>query len=225
MDAHKRGNITMSGIGSSSGGNVRIVKIDGIGKLDGDVICSEFIVNGKADIYGSVKASTADINGTAVVQGNLHSERVRTQGKAIVNGDLIGDHIDLTGLLSVAGKCEAERFNANGKLQMKMLNAGNIQITLHGNSSIAEIGGERIKIRREPGIDFAKWLKVLPIPLGNKLTAQTIEGDDVYVEYTTAEVVRGSNVAIGPGCEIGLVEYKTKFDHDKASKIKRIQQM
>ncbi|KIL37348.1 hypothetical protein SD71_01325 [Cohnella kolymensis] len=225
MEAHKKGNLTISGVGSSSGGTVRIAKIDGIGKLDGDVICSEFIVNGKAEVHGNVKASTAEINGTAVVQGNLHSERLRTQGKTIVNGDLIGDRIDITGLLSVAGKCEAERFNANGKLQMEMLNAGNIQITLHGNSSITEIGGELIKIRREPGIDFAKWLKVLPIALGNKLTAQTIEGDDVYVECITAEVVRGTNVAIGPGCEIGLVEYKEKFDQDKASKVKRIEQM
>ncbi|MDB5055459.1 MAG: hypothetical protein JWM44_3509 [Bacilli bacterium] len=225
MDKENRRNLTISGIGSSNGGTVRVAKIEGIGRVDGDIICSDFILNGKADIHGSIKASTAEINGTVVVEGNLHSDRLRINGKVIVDSDLIGENMQLNGMASVKGKCEMEKFNAIGRLQVGVLNAGNIQITLHGNSNIAEIGGEHIQIRKAPGIDFAKWLKVLPIPLGNKLTAQTIEGDYVYVEYTTAAVVRGINVTIGPGCEIGLVEYKTKFDQDKGSKVKSLEQL
>lgn len=225
MDKESRHNLTISGIGSSIGGVFRLVKIDGIGRVDGDINCSDFIVNGKADIHGSIKSSTAEIHGTASVQGSLHSDRLRVHGKVIVDGDFRGENIQVNGMVSVQGSCETERFDANGRLLMSSLNAGYIQITLHGNSNIAEIGGERIQIRKQPGIDFAKWLKVLPIPLGNRLTAQTIEGDDVYVEYTTAAVVRGANVSIGPGCEIGLVEYKTKFLQDKGSKVKKLEQI
>ena len=43
------------------------------------------------------------------------------------------------------------------------------------------------------------------------LKAETIEGDDVYLEHTTAQVVRGNTVTIGEGCEIDLVEYRTDF--------------
>jgi cytoskeletal protein CcmA (bactofilin family) len=225
MDKENRRNLTISGIGSSNGGTVRVAKIEGIGRVDGDINCSDFILNGKADIHGNLKALTAEINGTASVKGNLHSDRLRIHGKVIVDGDFIGENMQLNGMASVKGNCEAEKFNANGRLQIGVLNAGNIQITLHGNSNIAEIGGEHIQIRKQPGIDFAKWLKVLPLPLGNKLTAQTIEGDYVYVEYTTAAVVRGINVTIGPGCEIGLVEYKTKFVQDKGSKVKSLEQL
>jgi cytoskeletal protein CcmA (bactofilin family) len=225
MEQENKRNLLISGVGSSNGGTVRLAKIDGIGKVDGDINCSDFIVNGKAEVYGSINAVSAEIHGTAVVEGSLHAGRIRIHGKISVDGDLVGDTIQLNGMSSVKGNCETEQFDAIGRFQMDMLNAGNIQITLHGNSRIDEIGGEHIKIRKQPGIDFAKWLKVLPIPLGNRLTAQTIEGDHVYVEYTTAEVVRGTNITIGPGCEIGLVEYKTKFDQDKGSVVKRLEQI
>ncbi|WP_240418052.1 polymer-forming cytoskeletal protein [Paenibacillus periandrae] len=225
MDTASKRNLILSGIGSSNGGTVRLAKIDGIGKVNGDVSCSDFMVNGKADVHGSVQSSKAEINGTALVEGSLHSERIRIQGKLTVQGNLIGDHLQLNGMLCVNGGCESETFDANGRLQMGTLNAGNIQITLQGQSHIAEIGGEHIKIRKQPGIDYTKWLKLLPIPVGNKLTVQTIEGDTVYVEYTTAKAVRGTDVVIGPGCEIGLVEYKGKFQQDKGSKVERLEQL
>ncbi|BBH23028.1 hypothetical protein Back11_43730 [Paenibacillus baekrokdamisoli] len=225
MEKESRRNLIISGLGSSNGGTVRLAKIEGIGRVDGDIICNDFILNGKADVHGSIKASTTDIKGTAAVKGNLHSDRLHIHGKVTIEGDLIGENIQLNGMVSVKGKCETEKFNMCGRLQMGVLNAGNIQITLQGNSNIAEIGGEHIQIRKQPGIDFAKWLKVLSIPLGNKLTAKIIEGDNVCVEYTTAEVVRGTNVTIGSGCEIGLVEYKAKFLQEKGSKVNRLEQI
>ena len=58
------------------------------------------------------------------------------------------------------------------------------------------------------------------IDFGGRLVTDTIEGDDIYVEYTTAKTVRGNNVRIGDGCDIGLVEYKNSFELDKGSQIK-----
>ena len=39
-----------------------------------------------------------------------------------------------------------------------------------------------------------------------------IEGDDVDLEYTEADVVRGRRVRIGEGCSIGRVEYSESLD-------------
>jgi cytoskeletal protein CcmA (bactofilin family) len=225
MDNGSKRNLIINGIGSSNGGTVRLAKIEGIGRVDGDIICTDFVLKGKADIHGSIKASTVEINGTAAIEGNLHAERLRIHGKVAVDGDFIADNIQLNGIASVKGNCETEIFDAVGRFQMSLLNAGRIQIILHGNSNIAEIGGEHIQIRKQPGIDFAKWLKVLPLSLGNKLTAQTIEGDYIYVEHTSAAIVRGVEVTIGPGCEIGVVEYKTKFNQDKGSKVIKLEQL
>ena len=42
--------------------------------------------------------------------------------------------------------------------------------------------------------------------------AGDIEGDDVDLEYTQADVVRGRRVRIGEGCSIGRVEYSESLD-------------
>lgn len=201
-------NLIISGMGATNGGNVHLAKIEGTGTVTGDINCSIFTVNGNAAIHGSVKTKAAEINGSVSM-----------------DGDLIADTIQLNGTATVKGKCEAERLKANGRLQIDTLNAGEIHITLHGSSHIMEIGGEHIEIRKQSGIVLTKLLKAFSVLPFDKLTAQIIEGDDIYVEYTIAEVVRGTNVIIGPGCEINLIEYKTKLEQDKSSNIKRTVQL
>lgn len=47
-----------------------------------------------------------------------------------------------------------------------------------------------------------------------------IEGDDIYLENTKADIVRGNKVKIGPGCQIGVVEYRDDFTHDSKALVK-----
>lgn len=225
MEQDSMRNLVLTGISSSNGGTFRSVKMDGVSKVNGDLVCTDFRSNGKTDVYGSVTAPTAEIKGRSFVEGNLHTGRVILQGKAIIHGNLTADSIEITGMAALKGKCETEKLQASGRLHMGELNAGTLHLTLSGSSVIDEIGGESIHVRKQPGVDFAHWLKVLPIPLGNKLTAKTIEGDEVYVEATTADVVRGTRVVIGPGCHIGLVEYKEKFEQGKGSTVKRLERV
>jgi len=224
MSDKSKPNLNLSGISSTNGGTFQSARIEGVGRINGDIFCSDFVQNGKMNIHGNVKATTADMNGLAAIAGNLQGERIRMDGRVTIEGDLIGEDILFNGMISVHGKCEAEKFSGKGRFRLNILNAGDIQMTLNGSSVIDEIGGENIRIRKQPGIDFAKWLKVFPFG-SNKLSAQMIEGDDVYVEYTTAKVVRGTNVVIGPGCEIECVEYSAKLDQDKGSKVNKVIQI
>ena len=221
MAAENKRNLAISGIGSCNGGTFQVAKIEGIGRIDGDVTCTEFSVNGRAEVNGNISAVTTEMKGTLNIQGNLISKRTRIHGKAKIEGHFTGEHIEINGYTSITGNCEAEKFNANGRLLVGTLNADTIQITLHGHCKVDEIGGERIQIRKQPGIDLAGWLKMLPLAIGNHLTAGTIEGDYIYLEYTTADVVRGQQITIGPGCEIGRIEYTTKLELDKRSKVKQ----
>jgi cytoskeletal protein CcmA (bactofilin family) len=225
MHADTKRNLMISGIGSSNGGSFYKVKIDGIGRLEGDIICSDFSLNGRAEVNGSITTETAEMNGTLTIQGNLKAKRTRIHGRVKIEGKYAGESLEINGATTITGNCEAEKFNANGRLQVGTLNADTIIVTLHGHCKIAEIGGERIQIRKQPGIDLARWLKILPKAIGNHLTAQTIEGDHIYLEYTTAEVVRGANITIGPGCEIGLIEYTAKLEQDKRSKVKHCEKL
>jgi len=53
-----------------------------------------------------------------------------------------------------------------------------------------------------------------------ELRANVIEGDEVHLEDTTAETVRGKTVEIGPGCQIGTVEYSDKLDVHPNAEVK-----
>jgi hypothetical protein len=48
-----------------------------------------------------------------------------------------------------------------------------------------------------------------------------IEGDDVYLEGTHADVVRGRSVCIGPGSRIGNVEYSESLAIDPEAEVRQ----
>lgn len=63
-------------------------------------------------------------------------------------------------------------------------------------------------------MDGRLWNKLASsfIPkLKPELIAKMIEGDVLDLEYTNAEVVSGGVVKIGPGCNIGRVEYLSEL--------------
>ncbi|MEC0209916.1 polymer-forming cytoskeletal protein [Paenibacillus ehimensis] len=234
MDSSNRRDLIISGSGSSSGGSYRNVKINGEGKIYGDIDCFEFRTNGVSEVSGQVKAKLVQVNGQWSMKGTVESEEIKVyggaklegnvsyldfkcRGSARVQGDMNGDRIDLEGDLTVAGDCEAETFNAKGAFRIDgLLNAGVIDVSLYGASSAQEIGGEVITVRKK---GFRSLLTPFLPMFDAKLEAETIEGDEIYLENTTAKVVRGSRITIGSGCEIDLVEYKESLNPFKGAKI------
>lgn len=215
-----RNDLIITGIGVSSGGDVGAVQIDGVGTINGALSCEEeFVVNGKATVKGGVEAPKTVINGMVTIEGPLRTEGCTVEGKLKMEGNLAAESIQINGSVTVHGSVEAERLASNGKLQMDSLNADEIKLMLQGSSSIREIGGGTIEVI-ELEKSSSRWLKLLPVSLENSLTAQVIEGDRIYLENTAAGVVRGAVVRIGPGCEIGLVEYKESFELSDGSVVK-----
>ena len=77
-------------------------------------------------------------------------------------------------------------------------------------------------MRKPDSFHLARIVKsiLFSLDLDNGLIAESIEGDDIYLEETKAKAVRGNNIVIGEGCEIGLVEYKSKFEQTGNAKVK-----
>jgi cytoskeletal protein CcmA (bactofilin family) len=133
---------------------------------------------------------------------------------------LSGDTATIKGSIAVNGDVEYETFDSSGSFEIKgLLTADTVKIALSfGHSTAEEIGGSKITVKK------GAWLiPFTNISLSKKegfLTAKVIEGDEIYLENTTADVVRGNHVKIGPGCQIGLVEYTNAFTHDSSSTVK-----
>jgi len=213
--ATQRHHLRITGTGSASGGIYERVKIVGEGEIEGSIECGEFRCVGDCEVRGAMRAEQVRVTGTLHAAQHLYAETVKIRGEAEIRGNVGLDSIELMGGLTVGGDCEAERLHLRGHFAIGgLLAADTIQVRLYHHSRAKEIGGEKIDIRKRGRLSKVLMPFVYAGAGDAMLTVETIEGDDIYLEYTKAAFVRGNRVAIGPGCDIGTVEYKSSFDVD-----------
>jgi cytoskeletal protein CcmA (bactofilin family) len=230
------GNLSITGNFNAAGGKYNKVSIVGEGTIDGDVECNRLKCIGTLDmeghlkstgigimgtfsVSGDVQADTIKITGTVIAGGNVMLKQLRCSGTIETRGNLQSEQIDLKGHLTAQGNCEAEVFTACGIFTIGgLLNVGELDVRLYQNCHAIEIGAERISIRRA---SLLNPLSLFFKPSSNAiLSASIIEGDEIYLEHTKAQIVRGKHVTIGPGCDIELVEYKEHYAQVKDAIVK-----
>lgn len=201
--------------------------ISGSGKVEGDVKAKEFKTSGSSRIEGNLDAEEIRISGSSHIAGRMNGGQVKVSGSAHIEKGISGGEIEISGSshigegvrveririsggTNIKGDCEAEEFIAKGGFSIDgLLNAGNIEICVGGSCSAKEIGGEKIEVREFGGGVFM-FNKIINLLFNHThcLKTELIEGDDIYLEYTVAKVVRGNNITLGKGCLIDTVEYK-----------------
>ena len=237
-----RNDIKTAGGGSFSGGTYGDVTFNGSGTINGDVDAINYRVNGAGSNNGRVKARSVVVNGAGTFNGEVQSNEMTVNGDASIRdgagigrlivkgnlsigGSLAAHEVRLHGLLRVGGDCKAESFNGEGGFTIAgELNAGNLDVAVHGPCAAREIGGERIVVR-QPTSGWSSLTSLLSGFAEKRLTAETIEGDVVWLENTTAKVVRGKQVTIGQGCAVDLVEYAESYSPAGAPQVKEARQV
>ncbi len=212
--------LVINGVSTASGGRYGRVKIDGVGTVEGDLACGDFDCNGMTKIRGSLIADSVDADGMFKVDGSMSAGSSIVDGHMRVKGSLKADSFAINGLLRVSGDCEIERMRMEGAFDVNgMINAGSLNVLLHGRGKAKEIGGETIEVKRKARGPLNKLLTWFIPKFAPELKTESIEGDDIDLEYTEADVVRGNRVVIGKGCAIDLVEYRTELKVHPGAKI------
>jgi len=243
MNDHHVSDLKINGQGTAPGGKYNLVRINGGGKIDGDIVCDECLVNGSGDVDGAVQCNRMNVNGNAKIKGAVRAENMTVQGHASVDGDVqsgdftvrghaifggafsggkvhilgnteIAQKMD-AGEVKIAGACKtggdlnAEKFRSTGQFTVGgLLSADTIDIQLSWVKSTAkEVGGETITARM--GLKGLSAIRSVFTSTTNtpRFEASVIEGNDITLERTKADTVRGHNVTLGAGCSIGVVEY------------------
>ncbi len=233
-------NVRIAGSGTIQGGSYGQVSIAGSGKVTGDLEAEEFSSAGSALAQGHLKAKRFETAGSFTCQGDLEVEEGESAGSFRVSGKLkaeemkiagsarchsvSGGYLRVAGSLETAGNVEVETLRLSGSFHIGgLLSADKVEIELHGFSEAQEIGGEKIEVRA--GSKSIRGLvgEVLEALFGSgktkELRTRVIEGDEIYLENTWAEVVRGGRVKIGPGCQIKRVEYTESLEVDPQAKV------
>jgi cytoskeletal protein CcmA (bactofilin family) len=196
---------------SKINGNVKAEEIitSGSSKITGDVESGLIRTSGSSKIGGDVWSKELKTSGSTKIEGNLRTEEVEISGSANIGGNVNAEAVKVSGSMEIGGDCQSERFSASGMFRIGgLLNGDEIEIQIGGNCRVREIGGEKIKVRKNSRDIFGiEWLIKTMFMYKGELAVDSVEGDDIQLEMTRAKVVRGNNIIIGEGCDIETVEY------------------
>ncbi|WP_238652927.1 cell shape determination protein CcmA [Paenibacillus piscarius] len=210
MEKKELPDLLMDGVHTAAGGRYNKVNINGVSKINGALEARTCKCDGVLKVNGDLTAEEIELNGNVSVKGSLHTGVMKLEGVLSGEGGLRGERCELDGMLKLKGSCELEELTGEGVFTIGgLLSAGRIDFGLHGRAEAGEIGVESLRIRKQGSSAWGRLLGGIIPKLKIELRAKVIEGDDLDLEYTSAEVVRGGKVSIGPGCNIGLVEYRT----------------
>lgn len=220
VNKERNSDLIIDGFGSAHGGLFYNMKINGHGTVTGDIDCIQFTCNGIAKIKGNLKAKNAKVSGVATILGNVEADEIKILGKTDLIGNLEAEEIKIEGDVAANGNCEAEHFVNKGRFKFEgQLNADMIDITFYGHCQANEMYGKNILVKR--GHKNIHFLNQILDTFRSRLSIDTIEGNDIYLEYTHAKEVRGTNVTIGPECEIDYVEYEDTYTEAENTKVNK----
>ncbi len=235
---------SIRGSGELSGGDYSKLLILGAGEVTGDVRTERVRSFGSGELHGRVEAGSLLVIGSGEIDADLIAGRVKALGVLEVGGNMKAERLSVMGVCEVGGRMHAERLSSYGVLEAGsvetgsfvargaveiegLLSADSVELHLGGSGGHAEeIGGGRIEVwrsnfgKRSPILKALTALLIINIGVAGsrrRFRAVSIEGDDVSLENTWAETVRGTRVRIGRGCRIDEVEYEeTLVVHRKA---------
>ena len=206
-------------------GAVRAEQMQVFGAFSTEDSCE---VSGDLDVAGSMKIEGAcsvggrsSINGTLKIEEDFRASDVELHGTLHVEGNLRTTTIDVKGTLNVDENVEAETFKAEGPVEINgELNAESVELLLCGENLIESIVGGSVRVKKSDdnsyirrginiNFDFSAFNRNFHVSNGKRphLASNLIEADEIDLEYTDCETVRGVNVRIGSECVIDRVEY------------------
>lgn len=238
---------TISGSGSIGGGEYASVRCSGSAKINGNIKCESIRASGACHALGDIDCEhEAHFSGSFSCDGSTRAESlscsgscrlgsfsggdISASGACRVNGDIKCKSLRASGSFRCAGSAECDRAELSGAFEINgSLNADESVLTLDRtcNSSVESIVGEKITVKKYGGGSDGSEISILGIikikrgglSSSGRLASTLIEGDEISLVGTKAETVRGNNVFIGAGCDIGTVEYSGTLTTDGDPKI------
>jgi cytoskeletal protein CcmA (bactofilin family) len=207
---------SISGSGKVEGAVIsNSFSISGSGKVTGDLNCVTGSISGSGSVLGSIHANKFNISGSGKIGGNFKGEEFTMAGAGKVEGRINATNVKLLGAINVGHGIEGEFINIKGAIKtLGMVNGDEVNIELNGCCEIEEIGATKVRVLKE--YSTMNILGRLICKLFSKnygyLTIRTIEADEIYLENTIADVVRGGKITIGEGCKIKRIEYSDSLE-------------
>lgn len=188
-------------------------KISGATKVEGDAVIGELNCGGSFKVEGKTEAGVLNLSGASKFEGNVTAKQIKSRGASKFESHVEVDEFNSTGALKIENDVNAKTFSASGAFKIEgTLTGHEIMLNPGGDSAVKHIKGGDILVEGggKGGGLFSMFKK-------GGLSAETITGDNIYLENTRVKKVEGKDVKIGPGCSVGLVRAKNMKIHGSAS--------
>ncbi len=216
------------------------LKTAGSCRVAGDVKAELMKTAGSCVIEGDVQADEVRIAGTQTVEGALRAKEIISAGSLKVSEDVEAEKFLSRGSFEISGLLSAEEIKIElGGGKVSEIGGTRIEVRRRGRSFWDWRREPRVHIHTRRGPEgLGETLESIFEELGRigeeveravgeglghafgwpgrhetgYLEADTIEGDEIFLENTRARVVRGKKIQIGEGCEIETVEYSESVE-------------
>ena len=228
--------ISISGSGRLDG-NIRCtsLSVSGSAHCAGDLACTEnIVVSGSGHFDGNITSKSMTVSGSTHIGDDLTvKETVRVSGSAKVGGGIKSGAVHASGVLKVEKGIETEEFRAEGAIDCGgLLNAETVDISMDGraHSRVGSIGGGEIRVylrksEKSPKRRLPLFSRLVNGGSSDLTVSELVEGDVIALEGVKAPTVVGRVVAIGAGCEIGLVQYTEECEIHPDAKVEHCEKI
>ena len=238
MEEKKLNSLIINGMGTYSGGEFERVIISGKGKITSAIKCNYLEVSGSASFENQINCDRGHISGTCKVGGDMAvgemsisgsykqegtttAERFEVSGMAKIKQCLSATTLHSTGMLTVEGNINGEEVRSEGMIHCSgLLNCEKLDIYCIGGCKLNEVGAAAISVK-EQSWNISKLVGMF-MPELTRLSANVMEGDEIYLENCDVKVVRGRNIKLGKNCHIDTLEYSGTFEKDEASSVQNL---
>jgi cytoskeletal protein CcmA (bactofilin family) len=204
------------------------IQLVGTISISGFVSCDELVIQ-----------PTAFENNRVVVGGIDAQKTFKCDGDCTVkHGVKAKENIDVKGTFQVGETVSCKEFKGSGVMNVGgKFKAETISITLQsGSSTFDEIEGSKVEIQadeellkeeeeRKKSLEGRGALSLVSSFAGRRPgTANILElsADEINISYCNVRTLRGSNIKIGPGCEIQNCEFDGQVERHPDSKIEQL---
>ncbi|MDG0808552.1 hypothetical protein [Cohnella rhizosphaerae] len=111
------GDLKMDGIGTAAGGVYKMVALNGVCKVAGEVEAQRFDADGRVRVDGRLTVALLDLDGTLDIAGGASIGEAAIDGVITVKGTYAGRRLRLNGMLTVGEDCEMDVIEGGRRLQ------------------------------------------------------------------------------------------------------------
>lgn len=210
----------IKGITSCEGGRFNNLELSGLVNIKSDTVCENVTVSGVVNLASKLTAQSGIFKGVCNCNDLAISD---LEINGVINGDNINsENIDLKGVLNISNDINTSNINSTGVIKVDgHLKAKNISIKIAAFNKINNINCDHLEVGLlEEKYDILSLNNVKKGPV--YLEAKIIEGNNLNLVKTNADIVIGEHVVLKNNCKVTVLEYYESYQKDDTCEVLQI---